>query len=109
MREAAHHRGHYGHLCSMMFTRNTDRYLALWLPVASWANVIVGCGPFLTERDGQERARFIAVRLAVRPPGERYRGRRCRITTSSVPEPGPLFVPDGWPLSYGFDWLGQPV
>ena len=38
-----------------------------------------------------------------------YAGRRCRITTSSVPEPGPLFVPDGWPLSYGFDWLGQPV
>lgn len=26
-------------------------------------------------------------------------GLRCRSTTSFVPVPGPLFVPDGWPLS----------
>jgi len=36
-------------------------------------------------------------------------GLRCSRTYSSVPEPGPLLVPDGWHESYGFDWVGQPV
>jgi hypothetical protein len=26
-------------------------------------------------------------------------GLRCRSTTSSLPVPGPLLVPEGWPLS----------
>src|ERR1700722_7922258 len=34
---------------------------------------------------------------------------RCSRTFSSVPEPGPLLVPDGWHESYGFAWVGQPV
>src|SRR3984957_19451566 len=34
---------------------------------------------------------------------------RCSRTYSSVPEPGPLLVPDGWHESYGFAWVGQPV
>ena len=33
---------------------------------------------------------------------------RCSRTYSSVPEPGPLLVPDGWHESYGFD-LGRPA
>src|SRR5262249_52483643 len=36
-------------------------------------------------------------------------GRRCSTTTRSVPEPGPLLVPDGWPVSYGFCSVGQPT
>ena len=31
------------------------------------------------------------------------------MTTSSVPEPDELFVPDGCPVSYGFCWVGQPT
>jgi hypothetical protein len=36
-------------------------------------------------------------------------GLRWSRTYSSVPEPGPLLVPDGWHESYGLDWVGQPV
>src|SRR5712691_7485893 len=38
-----------------------------------------------------------------------FLGFRCKMTTTSVPEPGPLLVPDGWPVSYGFCSVGQPT
>src|SRR5579862_2309454 len=31
------------------------------------------------------------------------------MTTSSVPVPALLLLPDGWPDSYGLDWVGHPV
>ena len=34
-------------------------------------------------------------------------GVRCRSTTSSLPVPGPLLVPEGSPLSYSKAWVGQ--
>src|SRR5207245_11740305 len=36
-------------------------------------------------------------------------GRRCSTTTRSVPEPGPLLVPEGCPVSYGCCGVGQPT
>jgi hypothetical protein len=38
-----------------------------------------------------------------------YAGLRWSRTYSSVPVPGPLFVPEGWQLWYGLAWVGQPV
>jgi hypothetical protein len=34
-------------------------------------------------------------------------GARCSSTTSSLPVPGPLSVPEGSPLSYELVWVGQ--
>src|SRR5215469_448225 len=36
-------------------------------------------------------------------------GLRCRMTYSSVPVPGPLLLPEGWPVWYGLAWVGHPV
>src|SRR6185437_8153538 len=36
-------------------------------------------------------------------------GLRWRRTTSALPVPGPLLLPEGWPLSYGLSLVGQPT
>ena len=53
-------------------------------------------------RRGQKRRRAAFNSFLFQPAGV-----RCRSTTSSLPVPGPLLVPEGSPLSYGVAWVGQ--